>query len=300
MAGPALNAHSIFRVASNTKPYVAVTILRLWEDGLIDLDASIRTYVDPAYLAVLDGDGYDTAHMTVRHLLSHTSGLADHAQTQQFLDAITTHPATAWTRASHLEALARWTDPVGRPGEKFAYSDPGYQLLGHIVEKLTGMPLAAAVRATLRFDQLGLRDTYWETQEPAPERRQRVHQFLHGHDTYDWNPTLDMYGGGGLVATPEDLARFLFALFEGKVFKRPATLAMMLSREGLPKDSPYRLGLFEYDKNGVHAYWHSGFWGTAAMYVPATHHALAFALTQQEGFKPAFDALRTAAAQTAQ
>lgn len=288
-----LKPDTTFRVASNTKTYVAATVLRLWEDGKIKLDESIRSYVDPAYVAMLDRDGYDTAKITVRHLLSHTSGIADHAQTRQFLDMIAKHPDNAWTRESQMEALVGWTDPIAAPGVKFYYSDDGYCLLGNIVERLTRKPLAAAVRTALHFDKLGLAATYWETQEPAAAHAgPRAHQFLGAHDTYDWNPSLDMYGGGGLVATPTDLARFLVALFDGKVFKHPATLRMMISKEGLPADSPYRLGIFEYDAGGVKAYGHSGFWGTAAMVVPSQHRAYAFAVTRQDMFKPTFESVK--------
>lgn len=290
-AGDGLRRKTSFRTASNTKTYTAATIMRLWEDGRIDLDASIRKYVDPAYIAILDGDGYDTAKITVRHLLSHTGGLADHAQTRQFLETITNKPDTAWTRVSHVQALASWTDPLAAPGVKFAYSDSGYVLLGHIIEKLTGQPLAKAVRTQLRFDELGLANTYWEiAEQPGPAAGPRAHQYLNGIDTYGWNPSLDLYGGGGLVASPEDMARFMFLLHEGKVFKRPATLQAMLSKEGLPADSPYRLGIFEYDAAGVQAYGHHGFWGTMAMYVPSQRRAISFALTRQDGFKPAFAA----------
>lgn len=288
-----LRANTTFRVASNTKTYVAATILRLWEEGRLKLDDSIRAYVDPAYIAALDKDGYDTAKITVRQLLSHTAGLADHAQTKQFLDFIQAHPDHAWTREGQMKALVEWTDPLSAPGAQFHYSDDGYCLLGNIVERLTQQPLAVAVRRMLDFERLGLTATYWETQEPvAAEAGPRAHQFLMGRDTYDWNPSLDMYGGGGLVSSPRDLARFMAALFEGKVFKRPETLQVMTSKEGIPADSPYRLGLFEVDAGGVKAYWHSGFWGTAAFYVPGQRRAYAFAVTRQDAFKPVFEATK--------
>jgi D-alanyl-D-alanine carboxypeptidase len=289
----ALTPETSFRVASNTKPYVAATVLRLWEDGKIKLDASIREYVAPAYLAALDKDGYDTAKITVRELLSHTSGIADHTMTKEFEHVLDTRPGTAWTRESQMDALVRWTDPVGKPGEKFYYSDDGYCLLGNIIERLTGKPLAVAVHNILDYDKLGLSGTYWETQEPeAANAKPRAHQFYEGRDTYNWNPSLDMYGGGGIVASPQDLARFLYDLFEGKVFKHPETLQLMLSKEGIPTGSPYRIGLFEYDAGGTKVYWHSGYWGTAAFYVPSQHRAYAFAITQRQAYKEVFGQVR--------
>lgn len=291
--GKAISPATSFRIASNTKTYTAVTVLRLWEDGKINLDESIRSYVDPAYIALLDKDGYDTKKITVRHLLSHTSGIADHAQTKEYLQVIAADPARTWTRTSQLEWLAKWTDPVGAPGEKFYYSDSGYCLLGNIVERLTHKPLAEAVRSAVGYDRLGLASTYWETQEPvAAKAGPRAHVYIDKADAYNWNATLDMYGGGGIVSTPEDMARFMLALFEGKIFKRPETLQMMISKEGIPAGSPYRLGIFEYDVGGVKAYGHTGFWGTGAMYVPSEHRAVAFAITNRDTFKPAFEAVK--------
>jgi D-alanyl-D-alanine carboxypeptidase len=294
VGGAELASFATFRMASNTKTYVAATVLRLWEDGKVKLDASIRDYVDPAYLAALDKDGYDTGKITVRQLLSHTSGIADHTTTKQFDEVLATHPETAWTRESQMDALVRWTDPIAPPGVKFYYSDDGYCLLGNIIERLTGQPLAVAVHRILGYEKLGLHSTYWETQEPVPAQAgPRVHQiFEGGRDTYDWNPSLDMYGGGGLVATPFEMASFLYELFEGHVFKHPETLELMVSKQGIPADSPYRIGLFEFEANGVKVYWHSGYWGTAAFYVPSQHRAYAFAVTRREGFRPALTALK--------
>jgi D-alanyl-D-alanine carboxypeptidase len=294
VGGAPLSSSDTFRLASNTKPYVAATILRLWEDGKIKLDASMRDYVDPAYIAALDKDGYDTRKITVRQLLTHTAGIADHTTTKQFDELLVTHPDTAWTRASQMKALVEWTDPIAPPGTKFYYSDDGYCLLGDIIERLTGKPLALAVHQILGYEKLGVRNTYWETQEPvSPGTAPRAHQiFEDGRDTYDWNPSMDMYGGGGLVATPLDMATFFFDLFEGKVFKNPDTLKLMLSKAGLPADSPYRMGVFEYEANGVTVYWHSGYWGTAAFYVPSQHRAYAFAVTRREGYKPAFTQMK--------
>lgn len=291
--GKAMERTTSFRIASNTKVYTAVVVLRLWEDGRLQLDDSIRKHVDPAYIALLEKDGYDTARITVRHLLSHTSGMADHAQTREYLDVIEKEQDRSWTRTGQLEWLVRWTDPLGKPGEKFAYSDSGYCLLGNIIERLTGQPLAQVVRSTIGYDRLGLNGTYWETQEPqAAQAGPRAHVYIDGKDVHGWHPTLDMYGGGGLVATPEDMARFLLHLFEGKIFKRHETLQAMISKEGLPADSPYRLGIFEYDAGGAKAYGHTGFWGTGAIYLPAERRAVAFAVTNRDTFKPAFEAVK--------
>ncbi len=267
-----------FRIASITKTFVAATVLKLWEDGSIDLEAPITRWLPASWTQRLAGDGYRPEKITVRHLLSHTSGLADHAQAKQFIAAIKTDPATEWSRARDIARLVEWTDPMGAPGEKFAYSDTGYVLLGAIVEEVTGQDLPDAVRAQLGLDRLGLKDTYWERYEPG-RGRVRVHQIFEGDDTYAWNPSMDLFGGGGLVASTADIAAFFDALLQGRVFSKPATLQRMLSAEGLPAGSPYRLGLFDYDLKDAHGIGHSGFWGTLAMRDPVSGRTIAGAVT---------------------
>lgn len=279
---PPLHGDEAFRIASITKPYVAATVFRLAEEGLLELDASVARWLPAPWMQLLQEDGYAPAGITVRHLLNHTSGLADHAQTPQFLQAITTHPQGEWTRARGLARLVEWTDPVGAPGEKFAYSDTGYVMLGAIVEAVTGQDLPDAVRAQLDLARHGLDRTWWERYED-PRGRARAHQVFQGMDTHAWNPSMDLYGGGGLVASTADVAIFFDALLEGRVFRKPGTLAQMLSREGVPPDSPYRHGLFVYEA-AAGSIGHSGFWGTLVMRDPVSGRTISGAVTNRDDF----------------
>ncbi len=278
-----LHGNEGFRLASITKTYVAATALRLWEDGKLDLETPIAHWLPASWMQRLTQDGYRPQQITVSHLLSHTSGLADHAQAKQFIDAIKRDPAGEWTRARDIARLVEWTDPVGSPGEKFSYSDTGYVLLGAIVEEIAGQDLPDAVRTQLKLDALGLSDTYWERYESAGGRM-RAHQVFEGDDTYAWNPTMDLFGGGGLVATPADVAAFFDALLEGRIFKRKQTLDRMRSSVGLPAGSPYRMGLFVYDLKGAEGIGHSGFWGTLVMHDSVSSRTIAGAVTDRADY----------------
>lgn len=278
-----LSGNEGFRIASITKTYVAATVLRLWEDGRIDLEAPITRWLPPSWMQELIRDGYKPEQITVRHLLSHTSGLADHAQAKQFIDTIKADPSTEWSRARDVARLVEWTDPVGAPGEKYSYSDTGYMLLGAIVEEITGQDLPDAVRSQLKLDRLGVKDTYWERYE-SPGSRVRAHQIFEGDDTYAWNPSMDLFGGGGLVASTADIAAFFDALLEGRVFARKQTLQTMSSATGLPSGSPYRLGLFDYDLKGARGIGHSGFWGTLVMHDPVSSRTVAGAVTDRSDY----------------
>ena len=285
-------AHPV-RIASNTKTYVAATVLRLAEEGKLELDDPIAEHLSPNLLDELRGDGYDPQAITIRHLLTHTAGIFDHSDTPNYIAAITADPGRDWTRAEQVEAAMAWGDPLGRPGEVYRYSDTGYVLLGDIVSNAFGGSLPSAVRELLGFDALGLRSTWWETFEPRPEGiPERAHQFLAETDTFDFDPSLDLYGGGGLVATVGDMGRFLRALFRGDVFADPATRSIMLSTvegasgsgdEGQMPPGMYRMGIWVLEAGGYETYHHSGFWGTVANYVPELDLVVACTVNQNRG-----------------
>lgn len=274
------------RIASNTKTFVAATVLRLWEQGRLKLDAPIAPLIDPALDARLKADGYDTTAITVRHLLNHSGGLYDHGGDKRFEEMMHREPGHKWTRASLIGLLTDYADPQSAPGTEFKYSDDGYILLGDIVERITGKPLAAAVREQLKLDALGLRTIYWEVQEmPRKDATPRARQFLGPTDVTNVDASFDLYGGGGIVMSPRDLAHFFKALFEGRVFARPSTLQVMLG-EGRHKDADtYRFGIFVRHTPAGDVYWHSGFWGTYAAYSPETGIAAAGMTTNQRAFK---------------
>ncbi|WP_300556957.1 serine hydrolase domain-containing protein [Maricaulis sp.] len=282
--GRALDAQTPVRIASNTKTYVAAAYLRLWESGLAPLDDPIEGLIDPAFNAILAEDGYRTDLITPRHLLMHNSGMPDHAD-EAYVAAVFEDTQRQWTRAHQVELLTVNHDPLGPPGEAFVYSDTGYVLLGHIIERITGETLAAAVRRLLRFDTVGLDQTWWEqVEQPGAAIAPRAHQYLGEIDATGFNGSMDLYGGGGLIASPRDMARFWRGLFRGEVFDDPATLSVMLDAPGQVAPERYRLGVFVEEIGGVTAYSHSGFWGTYSVYVPELDIAIAAVTLDQSDF----------------
>ncbi|MDQ8756713.1 serine hydrolase domain-containing protein [Sphingosinicella sp. LHD-64] len=286
-AGGALTVDTPMRIASNTKTFVAATVLRLWEQGRIDLDAAIGPLLTPALDALLRADGFATDRIAVRQLLSHSAGLYDHGSDPRFIEAVLADPAHVWTREEQVRASMTWADPQSQPGTEFRYSDTGYILLGDIVERITGKSLAQSVREQLHFDRLGLATTWWEIAEPAPATATpRSRQALGETDATDVHASMDLYGGGGLLMSPRDLATFFAALFEDRVFDRPETLREMLWQGPHRGAEGYRLGIFVKQIGGRDVYWHSGFWGTLAYYDPATRTAIAGMSANQQGFRP--------------
>jgi D-alanyl-D-alanine carboxypeptidase len=282
------------RIASNTKTFIAAAVMRLSEEGMLDIDDPIADRLPEEYVAMLDGDGYDTEAATLRNLLTHTSGLFDHTVPDRFVEAILDDPMHRWTRTEQVQGAVDWGDPHGGPGEFYTYCDTGYVLLGGVIEHVSGQPMAAAVRELLDFEGLGLTSTWWETLEPRPtEVPDRAHQFLGDLDTADFDPSYDLYGGGGIVSTVGDLARFYRALFTGGVFADPSTADVMLTTvdgaralpgagtRALPPGA-YRMGIWVIEIEGLTTYRHTGFFGTLATYVPELDVVVTVATNQNQ------------------
>jgi len=285
--GAPLGANQPVRIASTTKTYTAAAILRLAEQGKIDLDASIKQYLPDELTAVLVDDGYQVDSIKVRQVLSQTSGIFDYAfgEGSNFGEVALGDLHHRWTRLEQVQFAARAGDPVGPPGQQYHYSDTGYVLLGAIIEQVSGLSLAQAYRQLLKFDQLGVGSTYLESLEPTPGGiPERAHQYAGDLDSFDADPSFDLFGGGGLVATPEDMAEFYHALLGGKIFDDPKTLETMLTVPAVNETGPraYALGIARVPIAGETCWGHGGFWGTLGAACPSGL-AIGFSINQNEG-----------------
>lgn len=276
-----LRANQPFRLASVTKTYTAAAILRLVERGVIRLSDPISKHLQPEFIAELKRDNIQTDSITVEHLLSHRSGLAEHPSVRSYIPMALANPTKRWTRIEQVKLMVDSLQPVGKPGELFRYSDTGYILLGAIIERHTGKNYGAAARELIGFDKLGLKETWFETLEPVPAGvADRAHQYMNGIDTYGTDPSVDLYGGGGVATTISDVSAFFTALLTGRVFEKPATLdTMMAVRPGLMDG--YGLGLFRVNSGGIRGYGHSGFWGVVTVHFPTEGLTIAVSVTEQ-------------------
>jgi D-alanyl-D-alanine carboxypeptidase len=142
-------------------------------------------------------------------------------------------------------------------------------LLGEIIERTSGRPLAEAYRTRLRFGRLGLDATYLESLEPAPPGvSPPAHQYVADIDFGHADPSFDLYGGGGFVSTAEDLARFYEAIFDGTVFDDAASLDAMLQEPEADGADGTGMGIFRRRIEGVTCWGHHGFWGSDAVHCP--------------------------------
>src|SRR3954469_13462792 len=291
---PALGSHARldpgagFRIASVAKTFTAAAILRLAEDGRLGLDDPIAQRLAPATVALLRSGGYDPQAIHVRHLLMHTSGLYDYASDPKFVEYVLTHGRHRWTRAEQVRFAMTHGKPYAPPGKAFHYADTGYVLLGEIVERATGRPLGSAFRRLLGFEKLGLTRTYLESLEPRPQAaRPRAHQYYQRIDATGFDPSFDLYGGGGLGSTVGDLARFYRVLLHGQVFEKLATLRTMLGKPNSRRVADLGMGIFSNrigGRGGEDCWAHSGFWGTTVMHCPASDVTVALTVDQADNF----------------
>jgi D-alanyl-D-alanine carboxypeptidase len=262
-----LTSDATYRIASITKSYVSAAVLRLWEQDLVGLDDPIGKHIGAPLAAAL-GDSR-CERIELRHLLTHTSGLADYYEDTNYRDEIELQQDLdkRWTRLEQVEVSLTLPD-VDEPGGKFHYSSTGYSILGEVLEHCTGENLGVALRTLLGFDRLGLTSTYFETREPAPPTAgPRTHQYAGDIDFYGQYPSA--HGGSGLVSSSEDVARFFEALFEGKVFEEPGTLDVMTEPCREAYGAVMAMGIAGRDFDG-HRFWgHGGSYGVYSGYMPA-------------------------------
>jgi D-alanyl-D-alanine carboxypeptidase len=273
---PLAPTHSV-RIASQTKTFVAVAILRLVEQGKVGLDTAVVRYLAPASIRELQRGGYDPSRITVRQLLHHTSGIFDYGMTPEYLHAIEADPSHRWSRLEQVRFAVDHGKPWGAPGESWHYSDTGYVLLGEIVERVAGRPLGQSVRELVGFDRLGLRHTYFETLDSVPPGTgPRAHQYADTIDTYHLDASHDLWGGGGIVSDLEDIARFYRTLVRGNIFERKETTELLLAitpqsqrgEEAAPGGG-YGMGIGRQTIGDLVCFGHGGYWGTLARYCPA-------------------------------
>jgi CubicO group peptidase (beta-lactamase class C family) len=155
----AADARTVYRIGSITKQFTAVAIMQLVEHGRLSLDDDVSKYVD--FPAIFKGK-----KVTVRQLLTHTSGIMSYTEVRELLTMV--------RALSHAELLAYVKDaPFDfEPGTSWKYDNTGYYLLGMIVEKVSGSAYADYLAANV-FGRAGLADTSYCLDQPLIPRRAR-------------------------------------------------------------------------------------------------------------------------------
>jgi D-alanyl-D-alanine carboxypeptidase len=235
-----------YKIASNSKQIAATAILLLAEDNMISLDDPVARFL-PQLTRAQD--------VTIRELLSHTSGYQDYYP----LDYVAPFMVPATTPQHILDVWAKKALDF-EPGTQWQYSNTNYVIIGQIIEKITGKPLIDFLRARI-FEPLGMhtpidvgRDQ-WSESDPA------------GHTTYALGPARAippegngwMYAAGELAMTASDLALWDISLMNGTVLK-PASLKALTTEVELKggTGAGYALGIQPSRMDGHRRWSHSG------------------------------------------
>ncbi|WP_375477173.1 serine hydrolase domain-containing protein [uncultured Nostoc sp.] len=271
-----------FSIASMSKTFVAVVVLKLVEQRKIELDRAIATYLPRDITPhIVNSD-----KITVRQLLNHTSGVAEYLETKAFLQATAKRSRSQpWTAREAIRYMYQ-EQPQANPGEKFIYTDCNYILLELIVENVTRGTLAQAIRSQI-LKPLGLKHTFTELREPI------IGEVATGYGDRNKDGKLDSYaqvndgnglGDGGLVSTAEDLAKFAKALFVKKTLLSSKMMKEMLKFKDNSADYSYGLGVERFSSPLAKAIGHSGIaygFATLLAYLPNEKTTIVVLLNNQ-------------------
>jgi len=261
-SGRKMEKNSIFRIASQTKAITSTAIMMLWEEGKFRLDDPISKFI-PEFKnpQVLNTFSYvdttfttkpSTKEITIRHLLTHTSGLGygviDGDERMRMIyhkagvmDLFTTENITIETSVKRLAKLPLHHEP----GSKYTYSE-GLDVLGYLIEIVSGMPFDVFLKTRI-FDPLGMNDTRFYLNEAQAPRLVTVQTRKDGKwaafpvtfydPAYPKTGAKTFFSGGaGLSSTTEDYAKFLQmylngGIYNGKRLLSPITITTIMTNQ---------------------------------------------------------------------
>jgi CubicO group peptidase (beta-lactamase class C family) len=226
-SGMRATGSTIYRIGSVSKPVVGTALMQLVEQGKVDLDAELQTYV-PEFPR-------KRWPLTVRHLVTHTSGirhyLGDEFASMKRYDDL----------ASSIEIFA--ADPLlFEPGTRYSYSTYGFNLVANVVENVSGMPIEEYMRTHV-YEPAWMNSTGLENWTMIQQGRAGWYSTRGG----EWinEPYVDLsnkYAGGGITSTVEDLCRLHIAYARGKLLQ-PRTIEQMYTNQPMADGTPGSYGL---------------------------------------------------------
>lgn len=252
---------NITRAGSVVKTFTAVTILKLRDEGKLNLDDKISAYLDQSILEKIE----NTNEATIRQLLNHSSGIYNYIQNLRFQTASLNDLIREW-HAEDLLKYAHNQTAYFKPGEDVRYSNTNYILLGLIIESIENKPFYEVFKEKI-FNPLNLSATCFAAENPVPQNIIRGYIDLYSNlqlteATYysGW----DYYtADGGLITNTYELTVFFKSLIEGQLISQQSLLEMLEFRSPNTPDPAffpisYGLGIFKMETPYGNAYFHSG------------------------------------------
>ncbi|WP_158795450.1 serine hydrolase [Pedobacter sp. L105] len=226
-----------YRIGSISKMFTAVMIFQLMDEHKLQLDTKLSVY----YPELPNAD-----KITISQMLNHRSGLHNFVRDSIYQsDMVKPH--------TEAEMIAMFKDdaPDFEPDSKADYSNTNYVLLGYIVEKLTNMTYAQVLKQQI-VNKIGLTDTYYGAKINPLKGEAYSYQFKNTWQTVPETDISIVAGAGGIVSTPDDLVKFINALFNGKLISEVDLSLMRTFRNG------FGMGMFQLPFGNKKAYGHNG------------------------------------------
>lgn len=247
-------SQTVYEIGSNTKQFTAAAIMVLLDDGKISLDDSVTKYFPEAPQA--------WHGITIRHLLTHTSGIQNHVAIPDWLDVFRTNLKfeTAPPRDELLKMFFKLPLEF-QPDQSWAYDNTGYYLLGIIIEKASGKSYWQFLDERI-FKPLDMNATRSTDPQPFVPGRASGYEWKHSH--YENRPVLlpaIAFSAGSLLSTAEDMAKWDAGLQTEKLLKKSSldqmwTAAVM--NDGTDAPFNYGFGWFIDNYHGHPLVQHSG------------------------------------------
>jgi D-alanyl-D-alanine carboxypeptidase len=253
-----LRAHAtketVYEIGSNTKQFTAAAIMMLVEAGKIHLEDPILKYFPEAPEAWRD--------ITIRHLLTHTSGIQNHVAVPHWLDVFKTDLAFETSPACDELLKMFFKLPLEfQPGETWAYDNTGYYLLGIIIEKASGKSYWQFLGERI-FKPLGMDAT--RSTDPQPLVPNRASGYEWKNDHFENRPILlpaIAFSAGSILSTVEDMAKWDTALSSEKLLTKASLnqiWTVTLTNDGANAPFNYGFGWFVDSYHGHRVVQHSG------------------------------------------
>ena len=231
--GVAMTPQIPYYIASITKLFTATVIMQLCEENALSPDDPMAAYLPEGLVAgihVYEGADY-SREITIGQLLSHSSGIADYYSEKprggrSLYGIFLEDPGRHWTVEETIARARDELEPNFIPGTDTSYSDTNFQLLGKIIESVTGKPLHEVFEERI-FGPLGLESTWLAGHPRRPGTEGSAACVYAGKEDITRIRTNGSYwADGGIVSTAEDCVSFLRALNRGELIE-PGTLQMM-------------------------------------------------------------------------
>jgi CubicO group peptidase (beta-lactamase class C family) len=245
---------TVYEIGSNTKQFTAAAIMMLVEDGKIRLDDSVTKYFPEA--------PQSWRGITIRHLLTHTSGIQNHVAVPDWLDVFRTNLKfeTAPPRDELLKMFFKLPLEF-QPGESWAYDNTGYYLLGIVIEKASGKSYWQFLDERI-FKPLRMNAT--RNTDPQPIIPDRASGYEWKNDHFENRPVLlpaIAFSAGSLLSTAEDMAKWDAALYAEKLLKKSSLdqiWTAAATNDKAPMPFNYGFGWFVDSYHGHRFVQHSG------------------------------------------